>query len=114
VYTTVELLAQYEKDLNKANIQAGNSHAANLERCNLSTIVTHAPGPSPTADSCQDAKKDPAELIRDIANANHERSFVMNDVPPISATSRSHLMDLQSRSFSIPGSTSGSTLPLYS
>jgi len=80
----------------------------------LSTVVAHAPGPSPTADSSQDDKKDPSELIRDIANANHERSFVINDVPPISATSRSHLIDLQARSFSIPGSTSGSTLPLYS
>lgn len=76
--------------------------------------MAHTPGPSPTADSCQDDKKDPLELIRDIANANHERSFAINDVPPISATSRSHLMDLQSRSFSIPGSNSGSTLPLYS
>lgn len=76
--------------------------------------MAHAPGPLPTADSSQDDKKDPSELIRDIANANHERPFMINDVPPISATSRSHLMDLQSRSFSITGSTSGSTLPLYS
>ena len=76
--------------------------------------MAQAPGPSATADPLQDDKKDSSELIRDIANASHECSFVISDVPPISATSRSHLMELQSHSFSIPGSSSGPTLPLYS
>jgi hypothetical protein len=76
--------------------------------------MAQTPGPSPTADPLQDDKKDSSELIRDMPAASHERPFVIGDVPPISATSRSHLMDLQSHSFSIPGSSSGSTLPLYS
>jgi len=117
----VELLAQYGKDVgrlaasmpNKTNAQVGNLSASNLERYNLSTVVAQTPGPSPTTDP-QDDKKDSSELIRDIANANHERSCMVNDVPPISATSRSHLMDLPSHSFSISGSSSGPTLPLYS
>jgi hypothetical protein len=77
--------------------------------------MAQAPGPSPTTDPLQDDKKNPSEeLIRDIANASHDRSFMIGDVPPISATSRSHLMDLQTHSFSIPGSSSGSTFPLCS
>jgi len=114
----VELLAQYGKGVgiaaalpSKTNSQVGDCYPSNLD---LSAVMAQASGPSSTADPLQGDKKDSSELIRDIANASHDRSFVISDVPPISATSRSHLMDLQSRSFSIPGSSSGSTLPLYS
>jgi len=111
------LLAQYGKDFkriaasmpNKTTIQVGNFYTANLERYDLSTIAAQAPGRSPTP---QEAKKD---LLEQLDNATgHERSFTICDVPPISATSRSHLMDLQSYPFTIPASSSASTLHLYS
>jgi len=114
------LLAQYGKDFkriaasmpNKTTIQVGNFYASNLERYDLSTIAAQAPGRSPTP---QEAKKEsPPEQLDNTSGANHERSFAICDVPPISATSRSHLMDLQSYPFSIPTSSSASTLHLYS
>jgi hypothetical protein len=96
-------------------------YTANLERYNLSTIAAQAPGRSPTP---QEAKKDLLEQLDNATSASHERSFTICDVPPsheqsfavppISATSRSHLMDLQSYPFTIPASSSASTLHLYS
>ena len=77
----------------------GNRYASNLEGYNLGTTVAQAPGRPPTPDPPREDNK--------------ERSFT-GDVPPMSATSRSHLMDLQSHSFSIPGSSTSSTLHLYS
>lgn len=123
------LLAQYGKDFkriaasmpNKTTIQVGNFYTANLERYSLSTIAAQAPGRSPTP---QEAKKDLLEQLDNATSASHERSFTICDVPPsheqsfavppISATSRSHLMDLQSYPFTIPASSSASTLHLYS
>ncbi|KAH8987864.1 hypothetical protein EDB92DRAFT_1948368 [Lactarius akahatsu] len=113
------LLAQYGKDFkriaasmpNKTTIQVGNFYAANLERYNLSTIAAQAPGRSPTP---QETKKESPDQPDNPTSANHERSFTLCDVPPISATSRSHLMDLQSYPFTIPTSSSGPTLHLYS
>ncbi|KAI9458635.1 hypothetical protein BJY52DRAFT_1119457 [Lactarius psammicola] len=113
------LLAQYGKDFkriaasmpNKTTIQVGNFYASNLDRYNLSTIAAQAPGRSPTP---QETKKESPEQLDNATSANHERSFAICDVPPISATSRSHLMDLQSYPFTIPASSSGSTLHLYS
>jgi hypothetical protein len=105
----VELLAQYR---NVERIAASlPNKVSDLEPYNLNSLVAQASGTSPTADPPKDDKKDSSELV---TNGNHERSFVIGDVPPISATSRSHLMDLKANSFSIPGSSSGSTLPLYS
>jgi hypothetical protein len=92
----------------------GNLYVPNLEGCDLSTLTTQAPGSLPTPDRLREDKKDSPELLLDVANAKHERSFPVNDVPPMSATSRSHLMDLQSLPFSIPGSSTSSTLRLYS
>ncbi|KAI9438635.1 hypothetical protein H4582DRAFT_186052 [Lactarius indigo] len=96
------LLAQYGKDFkriaasmpNKTTIQVGNFYAANLERYNLSTIAAQAPGRSPT----------PQETKRE--------SLDQPDYP--TTTSRSHLVELQSYAFTIPTSSSGSTLHLYS
>ncbi|KAH9061067.1 hypothetical protein EDB87DRAFT_476985 [Lactarius vividus] len=114
------LLAQYGKDFkriaasmpNKTTIQVGNFYAANLERYNLSTIAAQAPGRSPTP---QEAKKESPDQPDNSTSVHQERSFAISDVPPISATSRSHLMDLQpSYPFAIPTSSSGSTLHLYS
>jgi polynucleotide 5'-kinase involved in rRNA processing len=105
----------------QTTIQVGNFYTANLERYNLSTIAAQAPGRSPTP---QEAKKDLLEQLDNATSASHERSFTICDVPPsheqsfavppISATSRSHLMDLQSYPFTIPASSSASTLHLYS
>src|SRR6266702_5332122 len=95
----------------QTTIQVGNFYAANLDRYNLSTIAAQAPGRSPTP---QEAKKESPEQLENATSANHERSFAICDVPPISATSRSHLMDLPSYPFAIPASSSGSTLHLYS
>lgn len=114
------LLAQYGKDFkriaasmpNKTTIQVGNFYASNLERYNLSTISAQAPGRSPTPP--QETKRESPDQLDNATSANHERSFAICDVPPISATSRSHLMDLQSYPFTIPASSSGSTLHLYS
>jgi hypothetical protein len=69
--------------------------------------------PSTARDPPHKDKRDSPELIRDIA-MSHERQFPISDVPPISATSRFHLMDSQSHTFSIPGPSPGSTLRLYS
>ena len=95
----------------QTTIQVGNFYTANLERYNLSPIAAQAPGRSPTP---QEAKKDLLEQLDNATGASHERSFAICDVPPISATSRSHLMDLQSYPFTIPPSSSTSTLHLYS
>ncbi|KAI0298715.1 hypothetical protein B0F90DRAFT_687356 [Multifurca ochricompacta] len=116
------LLAQYGKDFkriaasmpNKTTIQVGNFYASNLDRYNLSTIAAQAPGRSPTPNLPQEDKKDSSEPVGNIPSSNHERSFAIGNVPPISATSRSHLINLQSHPFSISGPSSGSTLHLYS
>jgi hypothetical protein len=116
------LLAQYGKDFkriaasmpNKTTIQVGNFYASNLERYNLSTIAAQAPGRSPTPQEAEN-ELPPERLDNATTSANHEqRPFGICDVPPISATSRSHLMDLQSYPFTIPASSSASTLHLYS
>ncbi|KAN0108950.1 hypothetical protein V8E52_009733 [Russula decolorans] len=116
-------IAQYGKDLkriaaslsNKTTIQVGNRFASDLEGFNLSTIPAQAPEHTPLVpDPPGEDKKDSSELLLDVADDKQDRSFTIGDVPPMSATSRSHLIDLQSRPFSIPGSSTGSTLRLYS
>jgi hypothetical protein len=93
----------------------GNRFASDLEGFNLSTIAAQASEHTPLApDSPREDKKDSSELLLDVANGKQDRSFPIGDVPPMSATSRSHLIDLQSLPFSIPGSSTGSTLHLYS
>lgn len=93
----------------------GNQFASDLEGFNLSTIVEQASEHAPLApDPPEEDKKDSSELLLDVADGKQDRSFTIGDVPPMSATSRSHLIDLQSHPFSIPGSSTGSTLRLYS
>jgi hypothetical protein len=92
----------------------GNHYASNLEGFNLGTIPAQAPEHSQTPEPSEEDKKDSSEVLLDVPNGKHERPFTIGDVPPMSATSRSHLMDLQTLPFSIPGSSTGSTLRLYS
>lgn len=95
----------------------GNHYGSNLEGFNLGTIPAQAPEHSQTPDPPEEDKKDSSdssEVLLDIPNGKHERPFTISDVPPMSATSRSHLMDLQTLPFSIPGSSTGPTLRLYS
>jgi len=81
----------------------------------MSTIAAQASEHAPlTPDPPGEDKKDSSELLLDVADGTQDRTFTIGDVPPMSATSRSHLIDLQSHSFSIPGSSTGSTLRLYS
>jgi len=97
------LLAQYGDDFKRIAAAMPN---------NVSTLRrSQTPDPPPQEDK---PEEDSSELARDVVNANHDRSFTVSDVPPISATSRSHLMDLQPHTFPIPGSSSGPTLRLYS
>lgn len=116
-------IAQYGKDLKriaaslstKTTIQVGNHFASDLEGFNLSTIAAQASEHTPsTPDPPGEDKKDSPELLLDVTDGKQDRSFTIGDVPPMSATSRSHLIDLQSHPFSIPGSSTGSTLRLYS
>jgi hypothetical protein len=93
----------------------GNHFASDLEEFNLSNIAAQASEHTPlTPDPPREDKNDSPELLLDVANGKQDRSFTISDVPPMSATSRSHLIDLQSLPFSIPGSSTGSTLRLYS
>ena len=99
----------------QTTIQVGNHFSSDLEGFNLSTIPAQAPERTPLSpDPPGEDKKDSSELLLDVADGKQDRSFTIGDVPPMSATSRSHLIDLQSHTFSIPGSSSGSTLRLYS
>jgi hypothetical protein len=93
----------------------GNRFTSDLEAFNLSTIAAQASEHTPLAPDPpgEEDKKDSSELLLDVADGNQDRSFTIGDVPPMSATSRSHLIDLQSLPFSIPGSSTGS-LRLYS
>jgi hypothetical protein len=93
----------------------GNRFASDLEGFNLSAVATPVSEHTPSApDPPGEDKKDSSELLLDVADGKQDRSFTIGDVPPMSATSRSHLVDLQSLPFSIPGSSTGSTLRLYS
>jgi hypothetical protein len=93
----------------------GNHFASELEGFNLSAVVAPASEHTPFASEPPgEDKKDSSELLLDVADDKQDRSFTIGDVPPMSATSRSHLIDLQSHPFSIPGSSTGSTLRLYS
>jgi hypothetical protein len=92
----------------------GNHFAPDLEGLNLSNITAQASEHTPLTPDPPREDKDSPELLLEVANGKQDRSFTVGDVPPMSATSRSHLIDLQSLPFSIPGSSTGSTLRLYS
>ena len=80
----------------------------------MSTITAQASELTLTPDTPREDQKNSSEVLPDVADGKQDRPFPISDVPPMSATSRSHLIDLQSHPFSIPGSSTGSTLRLYS